>query len=404
MRSIVKPAFGGKKLVILILALFILGMPLVASAAKVSQKTESIYILDAEENFDGNLWRSASDIIIEGKVAGDLFVAGNKVTINGEVGGSIFAAGGEINIGENAKVFGNAYLAASTININGDIEGNAYNFASTFESGDKAFAKRDLYAFAGSLTIGGWVERDFRGSAGTAIIQGNISRDAELYNISQLNVQNGASIKGKLTYRSENDAQIGENTTIGNIEKQKPIAMTADQKREAKNDSIAAWLLSTVYGLFAFLVVALMVVILFPNKTRALSESIAQKFGMNLLTGLIVLIVVPVIALILFFTLIGIPVALILLMAYGVILYMGKLFVGVIAGRYIIDKFRPKWSENTRLILGTLKGAGIIYILTLIPVLGGIIGFLATLLAFGAIWTERGRLLDFVGPEVKAEK
>jgi hypothetical protein len=42
MRSLTKSASGGKKLTILILALFILGMPLVASAAKVSQKSETI--------------------------------------------------------------------------------------------------------------------------------------------------------------------------------------------------------------------------------------------------------------------------------------------------------------------------------------------------------------------------
>jgi MFS family permease len=235
-------------------------------------------------------------------------------------------------------------------------------------------------------------------------VKANISRDAQLYDVSRLNLQNGTSIAGKLTYRSENDAQIGENTTIGNIEKQKPITTTAEQEKEAKQNSIAAWLLSAVYGLFAFLSVALLIVIFFPNKTKVLSESISQKFGMNMLTGFIVLIVVPVIALIFFFTLIGIPVAVILLMAYGIILYIGKLFVGVIAGRYIIDKFRPKWSERTRLILGTLKGAGIIYILTLIPILGGIIGFLATLLALGALWTERSRLLDLVGPEAKIKK
>ncbi|MCX6827641.1 MAG: hypothetical protein NTV06_10325, partial [candidate division Zixibacteria bacterium] len=271
-------------------------------------------------------------------------------------------------------------------------------------SGDKSFFKRDLYAFASTLTINGWVGRDFRGSTGTAILKTNIGRDAELYDVSQLNLLNGTNIGGNLTYRSENLAQLGDNVNYGDIERKEPITATKEQQKEAKENSIAAWLLSAVYGLFAFVSVALLLVILFPNKIKVVSESIAQKFGMNMLTGLIVLIVVPVIALILFCTLIGIPVALILLITYGILLYIGKLFVGVIAGRYIIDKFRPKWSERTRLIIGTLKGAGIIYILTLIPIFGGIIGFLATLLALGAIWTERTRLLDFVGPEVKAKK
>jgi cytoskeletal protein CcmA (bactofilin family) len=393
-----------RKLVILILALFILGMPLLASAAKVSQKTESIYVLDQGDNFDGNLWRSASNVTIDGKVAGDLFVAGNKVTINGLVEGSVFAAGGEVTVGETAKIFGNAYLAGSAVNFSGDIEGNVYAFGSSFESGDKAFVKRDLYAFGQTLTINGWVQRDFRGSAQTALFKAIIGRDAQFYDVTQLHLENGASVAGKLTYRSENNAQIGNSVTISNIERQNPITTTAEQEKEAKQNSAVAWLLGAVYGLFAFLLVALLIVILFPNKIKVISVSITQKFGMNLLTGLIVLIIVPIIALILFFTLIGMPVALILLIAYGVILYVGKLFVGVVAGRYILDKFRPKWSENTRLILGTLKGAGIIYILTLIPIIGGIIGFLATLLAVGAIWTERARILDFVGPEVKAKK
>lgn len=403
MKNVVKFALGWKKLSILILALFIIGIPLVASASG-SQKSETIYILSKDDNFDGNLWRAASSVTIDGKVAGDLFVAGNKVTINGTVDGSVFAAANEISLGESAKIFGNTYFAASNINFNGDVEGNAYNFASTFESGDKSFVKKDLYAFAGTLTIDGWIERDFRGSGGTTIIKANINRDAQLYDVSQLNIQDGTTIAGKLTYRSENNAQIENGVILGSVEKQKPITTTAEQKKAAEQSSAAAWLLSAVWGLLAFLLVALFMIIVFPNKTKVISESIAQKFGMNLLSGLVILIVVPVIILILFGTLIGIPVALIILAIYSILLYIGKLFVGVIAGRYIIDKLCPKWSEKTRLIIGTLKGAGIIYIICLIPVLGGIIGFLATLLALGTIWNERSRWLDFVGPEVKAKK
>ncbi|MCX6811845.1 MAG: polymer-forming cytoskeletal protein [Candidatus Berkelbacteria bacterium] len=393
-----------KKLAILFLALFILGMPLVASAARVSaQKTESIYVLDEGDNFDGNLWRAASNVTIDGKVAGDLFVAGNKVTINGIIEGSIFAAAADIVIGDGAKIFGNAYLAASTIRFSGDVEGNVYAFGSSFESSDKAFVKRDLYAFGSTVTVHGWVERDLRSSAQTAIIKANIGRDAQFYNVTGLHLENDTNIEGSLIYRSDNDAQIGENVKVNRVEKQKPITTTAEQEKQQRENSIVAWILSAIYGLIAFLLVALLIVIFFPNKIKAISESIAQKFGMNLLTGLVVLIVVPIISLILFCTLVGIPVAIILLVFYAVILYVGKLFVGIIAGKYIIDKFCPKWSEKTRLIIGTLKGAGIIYILTLIPILGGIIGFLATLLALGAIWTERSRF-DFVGPEVKAKK
>lgn len=385
-----------KKFVFAILALFILGLPLFASAAKTSQ--QSIYTLGAGEEFSGNLYRGASDITLDGKVEGDVFVAANKITINGEIDGSLFAAANEIVIGESAKIFGNAYLAASTLNLNGDFENNAYAFGSNLSSSDKSFFKRDLYAFGGSLDLDGWIGRDLRSSAGTAVLKTIIMRDAQFYDINQLRLNKGTEISGNLTYRSENNAQISNEVKIsGKTEKHNPV-----NTNKEKNGALA-WLLSAIYGLLAFLLTALLVVIFFPNKTKMISESIAQKFGANLLTGLVVLIVVPIIGIILFCTLIGIPVALILLVIYGTMLYLGKLFVGVIAGRYIIDRFCPKWSEKTRLVIGTLKGAGIIYILTLIPILGGIIGFLATLLALGAIWNERGRF-DFVETEVKTKK
>ncbi len=389
-----------RKLVILVLALLVIaGLPLIALAAKTNQASETIYLLNAEENFAGNLYQAASDLTIEGKVVGDVFVAGNKVTINGEISGSVFAAGQEIIIGDRAKVSGNLYLAASTISFTGKAGGNLYAFGSIINSTDKSEVAQDFYAFGGSLNINGEIKRDLRGSAGTAILKAVVGRDVQFYEVNELHLEKGTAIGRNLTYRSENDAQIADDVTIAQkTEKQKPVTTT----KEEKGDAVLNWLAKAIYGLFAFLAMALVIVLIFPHKTKMISESIAQKFGSNLLAGLIVLIVVPVVSLMLFFTLIGIPVALILLVFYGIILYAGKLFVGVIAGRYLIDRFFPKWSEKTRLIIGVLKGAGIIYVLTLIPVLGGIIGFLATLLAFGAIWTERGRF-DLVGVEIKTD-
>lgn len=388
-----------KKLSILLISLFVLLIPLVASAAKTNQTAETVYLLGAEENFEGNLFQAASDLTIEGRVAGDIFAAGNKVTINGEISGSVFAAAQEIIIGDRAKISGNLYLAASTISFAGQAENNLYAFGSIINSSDKSNVAQDFYAFGGNLNISGEIKRDLRGSTGTAVLKTTVGRDVQFYDINKLNLEKGTAIGGNLTYRSENNAQIADGVTIGQkTEKLKPVTT-----KKEKGNAILDWFAKAVYGLFAFLITALLIVFVFPNKTKMISESIAQKFGINLLAGLIILIVAPIISLMLFFTLIGIPVAFILLIVYGVILYIGKLFVGVIAGRYLIDKFFPKWNKKTRLIIGTLKGAGVIYVLTLIPILGGIIGFLATLLALGAIWTERGRF-DFVGPEVKTKK
>lgn len=389
-----------RKLVVLILVLFaVVSLPSISAAAKTSQAAETVYLLDTEENFEGNLWQAASDLTINGKVVGDVFVAGNKVTIDGEISGSVFAAGQEIIIGGQAKISGNLYLAASTISFDGKVENNLYAFGSTIDSSNESNVLKDFYAFANVLSLNGKIGRDLRGSTRSAVLKAAIGRDIQFYNIGELNLEKGTTIGGSLTYRSERDAQIADGVTIAQkTEKQKPI--TAKKEKE---NAVLNWLAKAIYGLFAFLAVTLLIIIAFPNKTKMISESIAQKFGMNLLAGLVILIVVPIISLILFFTLIGIPAALILLVVYGIILYVGKLFVGVIAGRYLIDRFFPKWNEKTRLIIGTLKGAGIIYVLTLIPVLGGIIGFLSTLLAFGAIWTERGRF-DFAGAEVKAKK
>ena len=79
MRNVVKSASGGRQLVILILTLFVvLGMPLIASAAKTSQASETVYLLGAEENLEGNLWQAASDLTIDGKVEGTFLSPATK--------------------------------------------------------------------------------------------------------------------------------------------------------------------------------------------------------------------------------------------------------------------------------------------------------------------------------------
>jgi len=372
-----------KKALIIFLSFIFLLIPVAALA----QTTDQFYVFPENENFNGNLIKGGQIIEINGDIDGDVMVVGSDITIRGTIQGSLMTAGSNVTIDESAEIIGNLYLAGSNVTINGNTTSNIYAAGSTISIGDSAIIERDVYFASGSLNVNGNINRDLRGSAGMVNINSEIGRNVSLINVDKVDLSSNATIGEDFTYRSANTATIDSSAVIkGKTKRLEPIKTS---KQASQGTRVANWFLRSIYGLISILIVALLLIWLMPNKTKVISKSISTRFGMNLLTGLVVLIVVPIISLILLFTIIGIPVSIILIIFYGLIIYVGPIFVGYIAGDYIVGKFWPKMNEKTKPVIAILLGTAIIYIITLIPILGGIIGFLAILLAFGAIWSER---------------
>ena len=121
---------------------------------------------------------------------------------------------------------------------------------------------------------------------------------------------------------------------------------------------------------------------------RALRERLGPTIGF----GLLVFFALPVVAVLLFVTIVGIPLGLFLLLALAFIYSIGYVIGALALGRLVV---KPPASRY----LAFLAGWGALRLLALIPFLGGVAWFVATVIGLGTIWVgARARRTGEVTP------
>ena len=150
------------------------------------------------------------------------------------------------------------------------------------------------------------------------------------------------------------------------------------------------WLVRTIATLVAAVVVAGLVAIILPDNVdrviRVTAHSPLLCLGVGVLTSLIVAVLSPLLVVIC----IGIPVALVLLIAYGLCALVGWVALGKLVGDRLLGMAnRPKSAIN-----GTLIGTLVITAVSSIPCLGAVFAFLVLSLGVGGVVLSRFGLLS----------
>ena len=94
--------------------------------------------------------------------------------------------------------------------------------------------------------------------------------------------------------------------------------------------------------------------------------------------GLLVLVSVPIMALLVAFSLVGLPLSFIAFVAWLVFLYLAKTVVGAVIGRMLL-------SESNSLPLTLLVGLAIVIVAVNLPFIGGILNFVLTIVGLGLL-------------------
>lgn len=339
------------------------------------------------EVVDDDLYVAGGDIIIDGTVNGDIFGVGRTFTINGIVNGAVTFAGQTMTV--NGEIARSARLAGQTVNVSGSINGDlvaagaAVNIASTAEIGG------DLLVGAGNVRIDGLIQGDVKGGGGEVTIAGEVRGDVEL-EVDSLTIEPTANIEGDLFYTSENEANIQSGawvrgTTTHNVpEVEEPAGA-------ALAAGIASAVMGKVIGFLMILVVGIIIILTVPRRMASVADSVRTKPWPSLGWGAVILFATPIAAIIVCFTVIGIPVGLIALALYGIGIYLSQIPVALLIGRLIFRRLTEV--ESKGLLVGALAlGLVILVILRLIPFLGFWIGLATALFGLGAVVVSEKRL------------
>lgn len=378
-----------RKAIYLLVLSLVLIMPMSVKAFE-TKSGESIYLSQSQE-VEGNYYAVGQSITIDGTIKGDLICAGQTININGVVEGDIICAGQSLNI--NNEVGGNVRVAGNAININSKIQRNVMVFGAFVNIGTESEVGGDVLLVGAAAEIRGKVIGEVHGSAAGANISGEIGKGVRLRlddrqytkedelqgKSAPLIIGDKAVIGGGLIYTSRAKADISNEAKIsGEVEQKIP------KLKPKKDNDAKTWIWNTIFSILSALLIGIIIINLWKRSIINLSDRMMDNVGASIGWGLLVLLLAPVVAIILLFTIIGIPLSLILIVLWLVSVYISKVIAGIVIGRALAERFMPE--KKISLMLAMIFGVVVVWLITSIPVVGWLLGVIAVCWGLGGLW------------------
>jgi cytoskeletal protein CcmA (bactofilin family) len=360
----------------LLVALVLALTPSHAAAADVRSGQD--ITIGANETIDDDLYVFGNNISILGTVRGDVIAVGQSVSVDGSINGDLIAAASTIAI--RGQVGGSVRGAAVSIDLSGRVTEDLLAAGNDITILINGRVGRDAVVAGNTATFSGEVGRDVRASATTLKIDAPVGRDV-VAQVDRLQLTDKAAVEGSLTYTSANEAQIAVPGSVkGRTERTVPEP-TGETTPVVEGP--AALALDWLRGLVGLLILGLLVVFFFPGFARRSGEALVRSPLVSLAVGALVLIGLPILA-ILFFIIgaliggwwIGFVVLALFIVLIALSIPVASVGVGGALLR-ITQRPSPVW-------LALLVGLVVVLLVALVPILGGIVIFLALLFGMGA--------------------
>jgi cytoskeletal protein CcmA (bactofilin family) len=327
------------------------------------------------ETLTDDLYIAGGTVDVSGTVDGDVAAAGGTVTFNGRVTGSIMAAGGTLRIA--GSVGRTIRAAAGNMVVAASAGGDMLVFGGSVNVEQSAQVGRDLVAGAGMLLVSGTVARNAFLGGGEVTIGGTITGDVEVQ-AEALTVLPSAKIQGRLKYTTDGAADIQSGAQIGSVER---VARPAQPRRFYR--PVAFRFAGRVVEALWLLAIGLVALAVAPRGVPRVVERLDRNFGSSLLTGFILLVVVPVAAFVALFTVVGIPLSIAVMLLYLATLYPAQIFTGKWLGDLVLRRLNQSTPSP---YLAMTLGIALLVVVAAVPFLGWLVRLAALAAGFGALW------------------
>jgi phage baseplate assembly protein gpV len=294
----------------------------------------------------GDLTGAGGELTIKGYVMDDVRLAGGKIIVDAEVGDDLVVFGGEVIITENARIHGKLVCSAGNVTMNGEVA--------------------ELMKLRGSeVAINGTVK------GASKIVMENLAlgpdakflKDVEYY-----------SADGEVDFKkSLVGAESRFSEELGGEESQLSLTTFG-------TDSLKLWIYYVLSAFLAILVIHALFRNAFSTAVEDLEKNLSKSFGF----GLIYLFGIPLLILLAFLILIGIPLG---LFAAGVFIF--SLLAGhLVASLLVIYYWKKRKEKNWEFWKVTFLALGcaiILRLLTMIPFIGILISIVILSITYGAL-------------------
>lgn len=326
------------------------------------QLTGNVYIISPDLRFDGAAPQDLSIATISGnvhgRVTGDLNLLAGRTSVRANVGGSVHVAGGSVTI--HSRIDGDLVVAGGNVTL-----------------ASQSSVAGDVIVAGGKVRLDGRVQGTVYGTAVTIQQRGTVTGNLEVQT-SRLSLENNARVNGRVRYQSPVDARIANSALVTG---------TTERTNAAPWSGIGDGALSpfgSVLKLTWSLLAGAAVIGLMPRLASRIADHATPPLQ-PAAVGIISIVLMPIIALLLLGTILGIPLGLLLLLLLPVGLYLSQVFAGLALGRFLMPR---SWRDGSRgfLLLAMTLGVIIISAIRMAPVpfLGPVVTAIVTFWGFGA--------------------
>jgi cytoskeletal protein CcmA (bactofilin family) len=358
---------------VLALTLLILLAPSAALAAEV--RTDGSAVVAPGETVDDDLFAAGQTVTIAGRVTGDVYAAGQTVVVTGTIDGDLLAAARQVVV--DGAVNGDVRAAGAVVTVNGRVGRSVTSLAQQVNISSSGRVDGSLVAAGETVSAFGSVGRGITAGGGTlqfgGPVGGNVLAWAE-----RLSLGPNTRIAGDLDYRSERQAEIPSGTVSGRVQ------FTPVEREEQQPPLLN--------GLFDFggliwlvgsAIVGGLAIVLLPRASARAVELGRQQPLATFGLGLLVLCAVPVAAVLIGITLVGLPLAFTLAALYALAIVLAWPALGLVVGTELARLVRR--GEPLPVLAALVLGLIVLHLVTHLPFLGGLVGFVGLTFGLGLL-------------------
>jgi len=371
--SVKKLLFGVSMLVGLVTLVAVGQAPSVRAEARFNAGDANYVAKD--QTIDGNAYLAGNSVRVEGTINGDLFCAGSSIVVMGTVNGDVHCAGQTVVIG--GQINGSLQIAGQNVTINGAITGSATAFGSTVTTETISKIGRDLTVGGQDVVLNGAVGRDVIGGASLMTINAAVGRDVQ-GDYQNLVISSNGNVAGILSYTSPQDAIIS-GQVAGHVQRYEAASYSGQR---AVNPIIGVVTGALVMVLWTIMI-ALALALIAPKKMHTITTLSGRDLIIVFAIGFLALFVAPIIGIMLMITIVGLPLALIGLLAWLLLMLVSGGVTSYYIGRLLMKNLHPVASSS--LTAGILALSFAIPVVNIITIIGS--------MAFGmgaALYAVRG--------------
>lgn len=320
-----------------------------------------------QDIYEDDLYLFGNSVVMDKLVDGNVYIFANDAEITGQVNGNLYVFANKVKF-EGSYIRYSVYVAANSIEFDAACN-DLYVVGNTMNVTYDSYIVRDLRAGVQNLKFVGAVGRNANIAATTLSFKNDANEE-------EGKEEELALIYGDLRYTTPTEIEIPDGVVEGNVSH--TLADNSSEEKAVK--SVGDYIVSLCSAVILSIVVFFAAMWLTPKFFKKSSEMVSSKMAIGLGIGLAAILVATLITIVLLISNVGAATGFAFFGVYALLVSFGIPVVNIC----LANKFAGESGIGKKIGFVAIIAA-IVWAITQIPVVGGIVSFVITTAGVGTV-------------------